>query len=65
MKYVYVIVGSLLTVTLVNVVLASMSIPDVQFSYSTDECVHVQNFAEGDTYSCDNLPLKFNHVWVQ
>lgn len=41
------------------------SIPDVHFSYSTDECVKVLNYAEGDNYSCENLPSKFNHVWVQ
>lgn len=41
------------------------SIPDVHFSYSTDECVKVLNYTEGDNYSCENLPSKFNHVWVQ
>lgn len=41
------------------------SIPDVHFSYSTDECVKVLNYADGDNYSCENLPSKFNHVWVQ
>lgn len=41
------------------------SIPDVHFSYSSDECVKVLNYAEGDNYSCENLPSKFNHVWVQ
>lgn len=65
MKYVYVIVISLLTVTLFNIVSTSISIPDVHFSYSTEECVQVLNYVEGDTYSCENLPIKFNHVWVQ
>ena len=43
----------------------SMSIPDVKFSYSTDECVEVINYTEADKYSCENLPSKFNHIWVK
>ena len=43
----------------------AMSIPDVHFSYSSNECVKVINYAEGDNYSCENMPSKFNHVWVQ
>lgn len=45
--------------------LVMMSIPDVWFSYSTDECVKVINYVETDNYSCENLPTKFNHVWVE
>lgn len=44
---------------------SALSIPDVHFSYSTDACVTVLNYAEGDNYSCENLPSKFNHVWVK
>ena len=44
---------------------SALSIPDVHFSYSTDACVKVLNYAEGDNYSCENLPAKFNHVWVK
>ena len=43
----------------------AFSIPDVQFSYSTDQCVKVLNYVEGDNYNCENLPPKFNHVWVK
>ena len=43
----------------------ALSIPDVHFSYSTDACVTVLNYAEGDNYSCENLLAKFNHVWVK
>ena len=45
--------------------LSSMAMPDVWFSYSTDECVKVVNYVEGDNYSCENMPSKFNHVWVE
>lgn len=43
----------------------ALSIPDVHVSYETNQCVRVLNYAEGDTYSCENMPTKFNHVWVQ
>lgn len=45
--------------------LTAMAMPDVWFSYSTDECVKVINYVEGDNYSCENMPTKFNHVWVK
>ena len=43
----------------------ALSIPDVKFSYSTDECVEVINYTDADKYSCENLPTKFNHIWVK
>ena len=47
----------------------SLGIPSVKFSYSTNECVEVENYPTvlfgTSTYSCENLPSKFNHVWVQ
>ena len=43
----------------------SLGIPDVHFSHSTGDCVEVINYEEGDNYSCENLPSKFNHVWVE
>ena len=47
----------------------ALSIPDVKFSYSTNECVEVENYPTvlfgTSTYSCENLPSKFNHAWVQ
>lgn len=43
----------------------SLGIPDVHFSHSTGDCVEVINYEEGDSYSCENLPSKFNHVWVE
>lgn len=41
------------------------TLPDVYVSYSTGYCVNVVNYAEGDDYTCENMPKKFNHVWVQ
>jgi len=40
-------------------------IPEVQTSYSTGDCVKVVNYKKGGTYSCENMPTKYNHVWVQ
>jgi len=39
--------------------------PDVHISHSTGECIRVLNYAENDRYSCDNLPSKYNKVWVK
>ena len=39
-------------------------LPDVHFSYSTDECVKVVNYTDTE-YSCENLPDRFYHVWAE
>lgn len=47
----------------------SSTMPDVLFSNSTGECVGVQNYMavlfENPIYSCENLPTKYNHIWVK
>jgi hypothetical protein len=57
--------ASALALFLVVVVIGNaMDMPDVKFSYSSNMCVEVVNY--GDTnYSCENLPSKFNHIWVE
>ena len=40
------------------------SIPDVHFSNATGTCVKVVSFNE-DEYTCNDLPEKFNTVWVK
>lgn len=47
-----------------TIVIDMMSIPDVHVSYSTNECVKVVNY-DNTKYSCENLPEKFNHIWVK
>ena len=42
----------------------ALSAPDVHVSYATNECVKVVNYTD-EIFSCENLPSKFNHVWVQ
>lgn len=41
------------------------TIPEVQMSHSTGECVKVINYKESDNYTCENLPSRYNHVWVK
>ena len=47
----------------------AMSIPDVKMSYATNACVEVINYPStlfGTTnFSCESMPTKFNHIWVQ
>lgn len=43
----------------------AISLPDVYFSYSSQECVKVVNYAEGHNYSCENLPNRYHHSWVE
>jgi hypothetical protein len=57
--------GALLLTLLVNAVETSLDRPDVHISHSTGECVKVLNYVEGDSYSCNNLPSKYNKVWVK
>ena len=41
-----------------------LSMPDAYFSYATNECVKVINYTD-EVFACENLPAKFNHVWVK
>jgi|TARA_B110000240_G_scaffold103051_1_gene116642 hypothetical protein len=56
--------GALLLTLLVNAVETTLDRPDVHYTSSTGDCVRVLNYAENDRYSCDNLPSKYNKVWV-
>ena len=49
---------------LVYMLIFTSYIPDVHVSYSTGECVKVINYGDQD-WSCDNLPSKYTHIWVQ
>ena len=65
MKTVFTIAGAGVLVAGLAYAMASASaMPDVHVSYATDECVKVVNYTD-EIFSCENLPTKFNHVWVQ
>ena len=64
----YLVTGGMISgvvIALAFAINSSIQLPDVYFSYATDECVKVVNYAEGHNYTCDNLPTKFYHAWVQ
>ena len=46
----------------------AFSIPNVLVSYASNECSGVENFPgimfNTETYSCENMPSKFYHVYV-
>lgn len=43
----------------------AVSLPDVYFSHATGDCVEVVNYKEGHNYTCENLPTRFYHKWVE
>lgn len=43
----------------------ALSLPDVWFSWESNECVKVVNYADGDNYTCANLPSRFYHINVK
>ena len=61
----YIVIGGICIAILLAIVDSALSLPDVQFSYKTNECVKVLNYVEDENFSCENLPSKFNHVWIQ
>lgn len=44
---------------------SAAALPDVYFSYKTNNCMKVVNYVEGHNYSCEHLPSKYHHVWVE
>ncbi len=59
------LVGAIVMVVAVNSLESVLDQPDVHFSVTTERCIKVLNYVEGDIYSCDNMPKRYNHVWVQ
>jgi hypothetical protein len=64
------ILGSVAGVAALFLVLdVALATPDVMVSYETNTCVEVVNYGSilfGETdYSCENMPERYNHFWVQ
>ena len=53
------------TVGLVLAIDSAASLPDVHFSYKTNDCVKVVNYIQDHNYTCDDLPTKYYHVWEE
>ena len=64
-----IVAGAAVTVGLFAMADYALSIPDVHVSYASNSCVEVVNYPStlfGNTdYNCENMPEKFNHVWVK
>jgi hypothetical protein len=63
-------VGSILFIVVAFLMMDyAFSIPNVVESYSTGECVTVENYPgivfNQEMYSCENMPSKFYHVYVK
>ena len=43
---------------------ASLDTPEVEYSWSTKQCVRVV-YMDGKTTNCDVLPDRFDKVWVK
>ena len=59
------VMGVITLVAVFFVLTTFLDIPDVLISHSTNECVAVINYTDEDTYSCVNMPTKYNKVWVK
>jgi hypothetical protein len=57
------VIASIICASALHVTNKTLAMPDVWFSYSTNECVKVINYTD-EIFSCETLPSKFNHVWV-
>lgn len=65
MKTLFTIVFAAVIVAGLSYAITSASaMPDVHFSYSTNECVKVINYTD-EVFACESLPSKYNHVWVE
>jgi hypothetical protein len=65
----YIVSITVVLISVFAIIDYSSTIPDVLISHSTGECVGVQNYMailfENPVYSCENLPTKYNHIWVK
>lgn len=57
--------GAILITLFANAVETSLDRPDVHISNSTGECVRVLNYVEDHKFTCEDLPSKYNNVWVK
>lgn len=57
-----IVVGVAFVILLVATASYIRSLPTVYFSYSTQECVKVEDPA--GKFNCENPPKKYHHVWV-
>ncbi len=56
---------SCIIVVLVYSLTSLPALPQVRVSHSTGECVEVINYDKRFNYTCETLPGRYEHVWVQ
>lgn len=61
----FLLASSSLVVAVLYALVLNLNNPEVVFSYETSKCIKVINNSKNDFYSCDNLPDKYEHVWVK
>ena len=60
-----ILIGSLcLLVCVIYLILRALDTPEVEYSWSTKQCVRVV-YMDGKTTNCDVLPDRFDKVWVK
>lgn len=62
--------GAFVTVSVIEIDRMLRDMPTVSFSWKTKQCVDVQDWGyKSDDirprYTCENLPQKFDHEWVE
>jgi len=50
---------------LISAATSALTIPDVFVSSTTGKCVKVDNFDPDQSFTCENLPSKYNQIWVR
>ena len=56
--------GSMVLLALALVAWEFFNMPEVEVSHATGKCVRVV-YADGRTDTCDNMPDRFDRVWVR
>lgn len=57
-----ILIGTAVCVLLIASILYALSIPVVQFSWETRDCVAV---LYSDVHTCENLPTRYEREWVK
>lgn len=56
--------GFISILSVITFALMESPMPEAHFNWSTKQCVNVINFDERFEYTCETLPEKYTHVWV-
>lgn len=54
-----------ISLLLILIISEMAKVPTVSTSYATGKCFKVINYDPDNSYSCNNLPKKYNHQYVK